>query len=63
MNNVNPVDVTFMSLALADFSGVTAALVNHDLLLAGGLLVTGVILVVLYHMFGSPSSPTPPPAA
>ncbi len=53
MNNVNPTDVTFMSLALADFSAATATLVNHDYLVATGLVGIGVILVFLYHKFGS----------
>lgn len=52
-NNVNTTDVTFMSLAMADFAAATAQLVNHDYIVAGGLAVIGVILVVLYHKFGS----------
>lgn len=56
MNPVNAVDVTFMSLALGDFSAAAAALTSHDYPVAGGLLVLGIALVYLYHKFGS--SPT-----
>lgn len=52
MNNLTT-DVTFMSLALADFSGAAVALGQHDYYVAGGLAVLGVILVTLYHKFGS----------
>lgn len=57
MNQVNGVDVTFMSLALADFTGVSTALIAHDYTVAGGLFVVGVGLVYLYHRFGSPTLP------
>lgn len=53
MNNVNLVDVTFLSLALADFGAATTYLVAHDYPVAAGLVVIGIVLVYLYHKFGS----------
>lgn len=53
MNNVNAVDVTLMTLAMADFAGATEKLVNHDYIVAGGMTLIGVILIYLYHKFGS----------
>lgn len=50
---VNSTDVTLMSLAMADFTAATAQLVAHDYYVAGGLAVIGVVLVYLYHKFGS----------
>ena len=53
MNKVNAIDVTFMSLALADFTASATYLVNHDYPVAAGLVVLGVLLVYLYHKFGN----------
>ncbi len=53
MNNVSVSDVTFMSLALADFMAASTNLTNHDYPVAGGLVVLGVVLVYLYHKFGT----------
>ena len=55
MNKVSLTDVTFMSLALGDFTAAATYLVNHDYPVAGGLMILGVILVFLYHKFGSSS--------
>lgn len=52
-NKVNTTDVTLMTLALADFGSAAAALMAHDYYVAGGLAVIGIILVYLYHKFGS----------
>ncbi len=52
MNNVQT-DVTFMSLALADFALAGTQLVAHDYYVAGGLAVLGVLLVACYHKFGT----------
>lgn len=56
MNGVNATDVTFLSLALADFTAVASYLTQHDYYVAGGLTLLGIILVYLYHKFGSTSS-------
>ena len=53
MNPVNGTDVTFMSLALADFMAAATSLSAHDYPVAGGLVVIGVVLVYLYHKFGT----------
>ena len=53
MNQVNPTDVTFMSLSLADFALAGQQLMVHDYYVAAGLTVLGVILVYLYHKFGN----------
>lgn len=58
MNKVNLTDVTFMSLAIADFTAATAFLTDHDYPVAVGLVVLGVLLVYLYHKFGSATPPT-----
>ena len=57
MNNVTT-DVTFLSLALGDFSVATTQLINHDYYVAGGLALLGVLLVYMYHKFCS--QPIPP---
>ena len=53
MNTVSTTDVTLFSLSLADFALASQQLVAHDYFVAGGLAVLGVVLVVLYHKFGS----------
>lgn len=53
MKTVNKMDVTFMTLALADFSAATAFLVSHDYPVFGGFVALGVVLVYLYHKFGN----------
>lgn len=53
MNNVSASDVTLMTLAFGALGGVTPALTAHDYPVAGGLVVLGVVLVYLYHKFGS----------
>ncbi len=55
MNQVSPSDVTLLSLALADFTATTTFLVAHDYPVAGGLFVIGIVLIYLYHKFGSSS--------
>lgn len=57
MNQVSTTDVTFMSLSLADFGAAAAALNGHDYYVAGGLVILGVVLVYMYHKFGSPTAP------
>lgn len=56
MNQVNLTDVTFLTLALGDFSGIPAALQAHDFYVSLGLLIVGVALVVCYHKYGSATS-------
>lgn len=53
MNQVNSTDVTFMSLSIADFMAAAVAIQAHDYYVFGGLAVLGVVLVYLYHKFGS----------
>ena len=53
MNTTNKTDLTFMSLAMADFALAGTQLVAHDYYVAGGLVIVGVVLVYLYHKFGS----------
>lgn len=53
MNKVDVKDVTFLTLALADFAGATTYLVAHDFAVAGGLFAAGIVLVYLYHKFGT----------
>lgn len=53
MNNVNSTDVTLFTLAIAALGAVAPALSAHDYPVAGGLAILGVILVYLYHKFGS----------
>lgn len=53
MNQVSKSDVTFLSLALADFTATTTFLVAHDYPVAGGLFVIGIVLVYFYHKFGN----------
>jgi hypothetical protein len=53
MNQVSSADVTLFSLALAAFGGASTALTDHDWYVSGGLTVLGVILVYIYHKFGS----------
>lgn len=57
MNQVDPTDVTLMSLSLADFMAASVAIQAHDYYVFGGLAVLGVVLVYLYHKFGT-SSPS-----
>ena len=52
-NQTNATDITFMSLAMADFGGAASTLANHDYYVAAGLVVLGVVLVYLYHKYGS----------
>jgi len=56
--NVSLSDVTFLSLALGDFALAADILVKHDYYVAGGLAVLGVVLVYLYHKFGSTTGST-----
>ncbi len=53
MNNVNPTDVTLLTLAMGALSGSIATLTQHDYPVAGGLLVIGIVLIYLYHKLGS----------
>lgn len=53
MNDVSVTDVTLMSLAIGDFSTAASFLGKHDFVVAGGLVVIGIILVYLYHRMGS----------
>jgi len=59
MNNnpVSPTDVTFMSMSLADFAAAADALSKNQYYVAAGCVALGVLLVYLYHSFGSPSVP------
>lgn len=54
-NKVNTTDVTLMTLALADFGSAAAAFMAHDYWVGGSLSLIGVLLVYLYHKFGSVS--------
>jgi len=53
MNSVNNTDVTLMSLALADFMAAAVAIQSHQYYIFSGLAILGVVLVYLYHKFGS----------
>ncbi len=60
MNNSNPVssqDVTYLSMSMASFAAAAASLSAKDYVVAGGMLVLGIVLTYLYHRFGSPSVP------
>ena len=52
-DKINYTDVTFLSLAIADFGLASNALIARDFPVAGGLAFLGVVLVILYHRFGS----------
>jgi len=56
MNKVSAIDVSLLTLSMADFAAVTDNLIKHDYVVAGGLLVLGVILNYLYHKYGSPTN-------
>lgn len=57
MNEVSFSDIAFMSLALADFTAAGVAANAHDYGAAGSLVAIGIILVYLYHRFGSRTIP------
>jgi hypothetical protein len=53
MNKVSATDVTFITLAMADFGAAADFLIKHDYYVAGGLLVLGIVLNYLYHKYGT----------
>ncbi len=48
-------NVGLFSLAVGSFVGVPTALQAHDLVLAAGLTVFGLIMVFVYHKIPSPT--------
>ena len=52
-------NMTFLSLAVASFVGVTPALQAHDYPVAGSLVILGLVMFFLYEKT-PPTTPTPP---
>lgn len=53
MNKVNITDVTLSTLAMTALAGAIEQLSQKDLITGASLFVGGVILVILYHRYGS----------